>query len=71
MDSGAVFKAGGSVGGAAALSARLELSYFNLADKRPELSEIDARLREHNRRRWNILNATRSEVALEAAVQRS
>jgi 3-hydroxyacyl-[acyl-carrier-protein] dehydratase len=71
MDTGAIFKAAGSVGGAQALSARLELAYFNLADKRPELGEIDARLREHNRRRWNILNATRGEVALEAAVQRS
>ena len=59
------------LGGAQAVSARLELAYFNLADKQPKFAEIDARLREHNRRRWNILNATRSEVALEAAVQRS
>jgi hypothetical protein len=51
--------------------ARLELAYFNPADKQPELAGIDARLREHNRRRWNILNATRSEVSIEAAVQRS
>ena len=71
VDTGAIFKAAGSVGGAQAVSARLELAYFNLADKRPELAQIDARLREHNRRRWNILNATKSEVALEAAVQRS
>ncbi len=71
LEGGAVFKAAGFVGSAQALSARLELAYFNLADKRPELAEIDARLREHNRRRWNILNATRSEVAVEAAVQRS
>jgi 3-hydroxyacyl-[acyl-carrier-protein] dehydratase len=71
IDTGAIFKAAGSVGGAAALSARLELAYFNLADKQPELSEIDARLREHHRRRWNILNATKTEAALEAAVQRS
>jgi len=71
IEHGAIFKAAGSVGGAQAVSARLELAYFNLADKQPEFAEIDARLREHNRRRWNILNATRSEVALEAAVQRS
>ena len=71
IDSGAIFKAAGSVNGAQALSARLELAYFNLADKRPELSQIDARLREHNRRRWNILNATSNDVAIEAAVQRS
>jgi 3-hydroxyacyl-[acyl-carrier-protein] dehydratase len=71
IEHGAIFKAAGSVGAAGAVSARLELAYFNLADKQPEFAEIDARLREHNRRRWNILNATRSEVALEAAVQRS
>jgi len=71
IDQGAMFKAAGSVGGAQAVSARLELAYFNLADKQPEFAGIDARLREHNRRRWNILNATRSEVAIEAAVQRS
>ena len=71
IESGAIFKAAGSVNGAQALSARLELAYFNLADKRPELSQIDARLREHNRRRWNILNATGNEVAIEAAIQRS
>ena len=71
IDHGAIFKAAGSVGGAQAVSARLELAYFNLADKQPELSQIDVRLREHNRRRWSILNAARREVALEAAVQRS
>jgi 3-hydroxyacyl-[acyl-carrier-protein] dehydratase len=70
-DAGAMFKAAGSVGAAQALSARLELSYFNLSDKRPELAAIDERLRANNRRRWNILNATRSEVAMEAAAPRS
>ncbi len=70
-DGGATFKAAGSVGNAQALSARLELAYFNLSDKQPELAEIDNRLREHNRRRWEILNATRTEIPIEAAVQRS
>jgi len=70
-DGGATFKAAGSVGNAQALSARLELAYFNLADKQPELAEIDNRLREHNRRRWEILNTTRTDIAIEAAVQRS
>jgi 3-hydroxyacyl-[acyl-carrier-protein] dehydratase len=67
-DAGATFKASGFVGSAQALSARLELAYFNLADRQPELAEIDARLREHNRRRWNILNAAKGDVAIEAAV---
>lgn len=69
-DSGASFKATGYVGQASAgsgatgagdgresqsVSARVEVAYFNLADKQPELAEIDARLREHNRRRWDVL----------------
>lgn len=65
-ESGAVFKAVGSVGqgssgpavpaaDAQALTARVELAYFNLADKQPELADIDSRLREHNRRRWDVL----------------
>lgn len=65
-DTGAIFKAIGSVGqglagsgtagaDAQALSARMELAYFNLAEKQPELADIDIRLREHNRRRWDVL----------------
>src|SRR5205085_12053304 len=70
-DGGATFKAAGSVGNAQALSARLELAYFNLADKQPELAEIDNRLREPNRRRGENLHVTRAEVPVEAAVLRS
>ena len=54
---GATFKATGYVGEATAVSARIELSYFNLADKQPELAGIDAKLIEHNRARWSVLNA--------------
>jgi 3-hydroxyacyl-[acyl-carrier-protein] dehydratase len=54
-DGGGAFKGGGRVGEAQALSARLELSYFNLAEKQPDLAEIDGRLREHNRRRWALI----------------
>lgn len=52
---GATFKANGTVGDAQAVSARLEIAYFNLAEKQPALAEIDARLREHNRRRWALI----------------
>jgi 3-hydroxyacyl-[acyl-carrier-protein] dehydratase len=52
---GATFKASGSVGDAQAVAARLEIAYFNLAEKQPALAEIDARLREHNRRRWALI----------------
>ena len=59
-DGGAGFKATGSVVNAAGTSAqavqmRLELAYFNLADKNPELAELDSRLTEYNRRRWELL----------------
>lgn len=56
-DTGGVFKATGTVGDAQALSARLELACFNLADKQPGLAEIDARLRKHNKARWAVLTA--------------
>lgn len=55
-DSGASFKANGTVGSAQAVSARIELSYFNLAEQKPELARIDAKLTEHNRARWSVLN---------------
>jgi 3-hydroxyacyl-[acyl-carrier-protein] dehydratase len=54
---GASFKAAGTVGEDQALSARVEMAYFNLADKQPQLSQLDAQLTEHNRSRWAVLNA--------------
>lgn len=54
-DGGAVFKAAGIVDGAQALAARIELSYFNLADKQPHMADIDERLRAHNRARWALI----------------
>jgi len=61
-DSGAVFKAGGTVNGATAVAARLELAYFNLGDKQPALAPLDERLIEHNRARWNLLTQGRVAV---------
>ncbi|MGH7177043.1 MAG: 3-hydroxyacyl-ACP dehydratase FabZ family protein [Tepidisphaeraceae bacterium] len=55
-ETGASFKAVGSVGDATAVSARLDLAYFNLAEKHPELAGIDAKLKEHNRGRWAALS---------------
>ncbi len=57
-EGGAVFKATGTVGTATALSARLELAYFNLADHQPALADVDRRLREHHRKRWDVLRLT-------------
>ena len=63
-DAGASFKAGGTVDGATAVQARIELAYFNLGDKQPALAELDARLAQHNRRRWAVLRAQSSEAQL-------
>ena len=57
-ESGSTFKAVGTIQGGdgeVAVQARLELAYFNLADRQPELADIDRRLRDHNRRRWTLI----------------
>lgn len=54
---GGSFKAVGTVGEDQAVSARIDLAYFNLADKQPELAPLDVRLRLHNQTRWAVLNA--------------
>ena len=55
-DAGGTFKASGSVNGQTAVSGRLELAYFNLAAKQPQIGqEVDRRLTEHNRGRWALL----------------
>jgi 3-hydroxyacyl-[acyl-carrier-protein] dehydratase len=51
----ATFKATGFVNDQQAVSARLELSYFNLADKQPELAALDEVLQKHNRTRWSLI----------------
>jgi 3-hydroxyacyl-[acyl-carrier-protein] dehydratase len=56
-DAGASFKASGTVGDAQAFTARIGLSYFNLATKNAELGATDAKLVEHHRLRWSVLNA--------------
>ena len=56
-DAGASFKASGFVGDALAVQARVELAYFNLAERQPELAAIDVRLSDHNRSRWAVLQA--------------
>ena len=59
-DTGATFKTSGTVNGQTALSARIELAYFNLGEKQPELAPLDARLIEHHRQRWAILETHRA-----------
>ena len=54
-DTGATFKAGGTVNDDQAVAARLELAYFNLAEKQTELAALDERLTAHIRQRWDVL----------------
>jgi len=54
-DAGASFKAAGSVNDKPALQARVELAYFNLGEKQPELANLDARMTDHNKTRWAVL----------------
>jgi len=56
-DTGATFRATGTVADSQAVQARIELSYFNLGDKQPALADLDRQLTEHNRRRWAVLQA--------------
>jgi 3-hydroxyacyl-[acyl-carrier-protein] dehydratase len=54
-ETGGTFKASGTVNDEQAVTARLELAYFNLGDKQPELAGLDERLAAHNRQRWDVL----------------
>jgi len=63
-DGGGLFKAGGTVNGSTAVAARIEIAYFNLADKQPGLAELDARLIEHHRRRWSLIAPSEASVAV-------
>jgi 3-hydroxyacyl-[acyl-carrier-protein] dehydratase len=68
-DAGASFKATGSVGSGTgatsqAVQMRLELAYFNLADRNPELAGIDQKLTAHNRQRWELLAVQNANLRL-------
>jgi 3-hydroxyacyl-[acyl-carrier-protein] dehydratase len=57
-EAGASFKATGSVGSKQAVSARIELAYFDLAQKQPELAGVDAKSKQHNQQRWELIKPT-------------
>src|SRR5438477_12995239 len=60
-ETGAVFKAAGIVNDTQALSARIELSYFNLGEKQPELAALDRILIDHTKARWTVLNQAKEQ----------
>ncbi len=64
-DAGATFKVNATVADKQAFAARIELAYFNLADKQPDLAHLDARLAEHNRYRWSLIAPQHSTSALQ------
>jgi 3-hydroxyacyl-[acyl-carrier-protein] dehydratase len=57
-ETGGTFKAAGYLENDQALSARLELAYFNLAQRNVELASADRQIIEHNRNRWMLLQLT-------------
>jgi len=63
-EAGASFKVAGSVRDQQALAARVELAYFNLGEKQPELAALDQRMTEHNKARWSVLNVSGQTAAV-------
>jgi 3-hydroxyacyl-[acyl-carrier-protein] dehydratase len=57
-ETGGSFKASAALNDKTAVSAKVELAYFNLADKEADLKEIDRALIDHNRQRWAVLTST-------------
>ncbi len=62
---GACFKSVGTVGKDQAVTARIEMAYFNLAERNSSLADIDQRLIAHNRSRWALLNTTTGSVEIQ------
>ncbi len=57
------FKTQGVVGAGTAVSARLVLERFNLADDRPELEPTDARVRRSMRELWSLIYQPATSLA--------
>jgi 3-hydroxyacyl-[acyl-carrier-protein] dehydratase len=63
-ETGGSFKASGEVNGSTALSARLEMAYFNLAQHQPENgAQLDQSLIAHHRSRWSILTHSTAGIS--------
>jgi 3-hydroxyacyl-[acyl-carrier-protein] dehydratase len=62
---GATFKAIGSVdGGGQALSARLELAYFDIGEKDPNLASLDAKMQAYTQGRWAVLRQQQQQAGV-------
>jgi 3-hydroxyacyl-[acyl-carrier-protein] dehydratase len=63
QEDGGSFKASGTVNGQVAVSARLEMAYFNIAPFQPEADgRVDRQLTEHNQARWAVLTQSTGAV---------
>ena len=51
-EAGASFKVSGMIDDRSALAGKIELAYFNLADKHESLAYLDEKLRAHTKERW-------------------
>jgi 3-hydroxyacyl-[acyl-carrier-protein] dehydratase len=54
-EEGGLFKITGLVGDQTAIAGRIELAYFNLGQRSPDLARLDEPLSRHNRQRYEIL----------------
>jgi 3-hydroxyacyl-[acyl-carrier-protein] dehydratase len=64
-ETGGTFKASGTVNGNNAVSARLEMTYFNLTERQAGVDAgVDRKLIEHNRARWALLNPSRGPALM-------
>jgi len=68
-DRSGLFRGTGTVDAVQAVSARLEMAYFNLAEVRPDLAAVDERLRKHNQRRWALLEPRENESSAGAVAR--
>jgi 3-hydroxyacyl-[acyl-carrier-protein] dehydratase len=59
---GATFKCTGTVDGQQSVSARIELAYFNLAEKDAVLTPLDELIRTQTRERWIALSVHTAEA---------
>ena len=68
-DAGGSFKAAATVNGKNAIWGRIELAYFNLADRQPAIDPaIDRQMGEHNRQRWLLLTPPTAGQPLETTL---
>lgn len=65
---GSVVDSSGKASDNPAITGRIEIALFDLADKQPALAEVDARLREHNRLRWKLLEQSMGPAKAAVAV---